>query len=98
VTNALDPRRQNIMNCGIGFASALGGIKEVNAYVVEGGECTRMSGIGTIADCAREINAKGCYIIFIGNDEAGPMTLDGLVYVPIGLQYQNMSCSVKVSP
>jgi hypothetical protein len=96
ISNLVDPTRMNVMNCGIDFASSLGGIKGVEAYVIEDESCTSMAGVRGILDCAREIHANGCYIIFVGN-VTGPRTLDGLVYVPIGKTYGNGSCSVKVS-
>jgi hypothetical protein len=96
ISNLVDPARMNVMNCGIDFASSLGGIKDVEAYVIEGESCTSMAGVRTIGECAREIHANGCYIIFVGN-VTGPRTLDGLIYVPIGGTYVNNSCSVKVS-
>jgi hypothetical protein len=96
ISGLVDPTRMNVMNCGIDFASSLGGIKDVEAYVIEDKSCTSMAGVRTIGDCAREIHANGCYILFIGN-VTGPETLDGLIYVPIGETYANGSCSVKVS-
>jgi|GEM_PF-7092610 len=97
ISGLLDPTRMNIMNCGIDFASSLGGIKGVDAFVLEGGSCTSMSGLGSIADCERKIHTEGCYILYIGSNETGPRTLDGLTYVPVGNVYQNLSCSIKVS-
>ena len=95
ISGLLDPTRMNIMNCGIDFAASLGGIKNVDAYALEDENCTSMSGLGTVADCAREIHAEGCYILYIGSNESGPRTLDGLTYVPVGESYQNMSCSIR---
>jgi hypothetical protein len=97
ISGVPDPARMNIMNCGIDFAASLGGIKGVDAYVLEGENCTSMSGLQAISGCAREIHTKGCYILYIGSNETGPRTLDGLTYVPVGSVYQNMSCSIKVS-
>jgi hypothetical protein len=97
ISGLVDPIRKNVMDCGIDFASSLGGIKGVDAYVIEGSECTSLNGVGAIADCAREIHAKGCYIIFIGKNDTAPKTLNGLVYVPIGESDVNGSCSVRVS-
>jgi hypothetical protein len=95
ISGMVDPERMNIMNCGIDFAASLGGIKGVDAYALEGDNCTSMTGLRTTGGCAMEIHAKGCYIIFIGPNETGPRTLDGLTYVPISESYQNMSCFIR---
>jgi hypothetical protein len=97
ITDTIDPQRKNIMNCGVDYASSLGAInKSVQSYFIEGDECTRLEGITDIDACMIDLNKRGCYIIFIGNELKGtPKTLDSLLYVPIGNEYQNESCSVK---
>jgi hypothetical protein len=97
ISDTIDPQRKNIMNCGVDYASSLGAInKSVQTYFIEGNECTRLEGVTDVGNCMIELNKRGCYIIFIGNSLNGtPKTLDNLIYVPIGNDYQNKSCSVK---
>jgi hypothetical protein len=97
ITDTIDPQRKNIMNCGVDYASSLGAInKSVQTYFIEGNECTRLEGITDVNNCMIDLNKRGCYIIFIGNELNGtPKTLDSLLYVPIGNDYQNESCSIR---
>ena len=97
ITDTIDPQRKNMMNCGVDYASSLGGMnKSIQTYFIESGECTRLEGVTDINTCLIELNKRGCYMIFIGNELNGtPKTLDHLLYVPIGNEYANESCSIR---
>ncbi len=99
VSNTKDPYRQNIMQCGVDYATSVGAIgKNISVYILENGICYTLekgeSKKLSEGECLHDIESQNAPIIYIEKGEGIGDSYKDLLYVKVGENYTRGECSI----